>query len=69
MRRKIIIAVIAALAGSFFWCLSHPLPKYEGHHSSKGLSKSVDIYTDAFGVPHIMQQDIGFFKCPLLIFP
>ena len=57
MRTKIILAVIAVLAVSFFWFLNHPLPKYEGHHSIKGLSKSVDIYTDTFGVPHVFAQN------------
>ena len=57
MRKKIILAVIAVLVGFLFWFLNHPLPKYEGHHSIKGLNKSVDIYTDAFGVPHVFAQN------------
>ena len=39
------------------WYLYHPLPKYYGHKSIKGLNRPVDIYTDTYGVPHIFAEN------------
>ena len=57
MRNKIILIILSTVLILAYWYLRHPLPKYAGHHSIKGLNKSVDIFTDTYGVPHIFAQN------------
>ena len=57
MRNRIITIIIIGVVVSIFWYVYHPLPKYHGHVSIDGLNKSVDIYTDTYGVPHIFAQN------------
>ena len=57
MKNKIILIVIATTTFSAYWYFYHPTPKYSGHISIDGLNKSVDIYTDTYGVPHIFAQN------------
>ena len=57
MKNKIIFIFIACVVLSIFWYVYHPTPKYSGHESLDGLNKSVDIYTDTYGVPHIFAQN------------
>ena len=57
MRNRIITIFIIGVVVSIFWYVYHPLPKYHGHVSIDGLNKSVDIYTDKYGVPHIFAQN------------
>ena len=57
MRKKVILIIGIAVLTVGYWYLSHPLPKYSGHHSIKGLNKSVDIFTDIYGVPHVFAQN------------
>jgi len=57
MKNRIIIIFIVCVVLSIFWYVYHPLPKYSGHVSLDGLNKSVDIYTDTYGVPHIIAQN------------
>ena len=57
MRNRIITIIIIGVVVSIFWYVYHPLPKYRGHLSIGGLNKSVDIYTDTYGVPHIFAQN------------
>tara|TARA_Y100000748_G_C15502574_1_gene490682 strand:+ start:4503 stop:6896 length:2394 start_codon:yes stop_codon:yes gene_type:complete len=57
MKNKIIKIIVVGIIGSSFWYVYHPLPKYKGHVSIGGLNKSVDIYTDTYGVPHIFAQN------------
>ena len=56
-KNRIILLTIAILTLSVFWYFYHPTPKYSGHVSIGGLNKSVDIYTDKYGVPHIFAQN------------
>ena len=56
-KNRIILLTIAILILSVFWYFYHPTPKYSGHVSIGGLNKSVDIYTDKYGVPHIFAQN------------
>ena len=56
-KNRIILLIIATLTLSIFWYFYHPTPKYSGHVSIGGLNKSVDIYTDKYGVPHIFAQN------------
>ncbi|SUZ52481.1 uncharacterized protein METZ01_LOCUS5335, partial [marine metagenome] len=53
MKNKIILIIITTAVFLAYWYFYHPLPKYSGHISIGGLNKSVDIYTDTYGVPHI----------------
>ena len=57
MKNKIIKIIAVGIIVSSFWYVYHPLPKYKGHLSIGGLNKSVDIYTDTYGVPHIFAQN------------
>ena len=57
MKNKIIKIIVVGIIVSSFWYVYHPLPKYKGHLSIGGLNKSVDIYTDTYGVPHIFAQN------------
>ena len=57
MKNKIIISVLGLAMFGLYWYLYHPLPKYSGHKSIKGLSRPVDIYTDTYGVPHIFAEN------------
>ena len=57
MKNKIIKIIAIGIIVSSFWYVYHPLPKYKGHLSIGGLNKSVDIYTDTYGVPHIFAQN------------
>ena len=57
MKNKIIKIIVVGIIVSSFWYVYHPLPKYKGHVSIGGLNKSVDIYTDTYGVPHIFAQN------------
>ena len=57
MKNKIIFIFIPCVVLSIFWYVYHPTPKYSGHESLDGLNKSVDIYTDTYGVPHIFAQN------------
>ncbi len=57
MKNKIIKTIAVGIIVSSFWYVYHPLPKYKGHLSIGGLNKSVDIYTDTYGVPHIFAQN------------
>ncbi len=57
MKNKIIKIIAVGIIVSSFWYVYHPLPKYKGHVSIGGLNKSVDIYTDTYGVPHIFAQN------------
>ena len=57
MKNKIIKVIAVGIIVSSFWYVYHPLPKYKGHVSIGGLNKSVDIYTDTYGVPHIFAQN------------
>ena len=57
MKNKFIFIFIMCVFLSVFWYVYHPLPKYSGHISIDGLNKSVDIYTDKYGVPHIFAQN------------
>ena len=57
MKNKIIKIIAVGIIASSFWYVYHPLPKYKGHLSIGGLNKSVDIYTDTYGVPHIFAQN------------
>ena len=57
MKNKIIKIIAVGIIVSLFWYVYHPLPKYKGHLSIGGLNKSVDIYTDTYGVPHIFAQN------------
>jgi len=57
MKNKIIKIIAGGIIVSSFWYVYHPLPKYKGHLSIGGLNKSVDIYTDTYGVPHIFAQN------------
>ena len=57
MKNKIIKIITVGIIVSSFWYVYHPLPKYKGHLSIGGLNKSVDIYTDTYGVPHIFAQN------------
>tara|TARA_A100001015_G_scaffold169186_1_gene188054 strand:+ start:514 stop:2904 length:2391 start_codon:yes stop_codon:yes gene_type:complete len=56
-KNRIILLTIVSLIISVFWYFYHPTPKYSGHVSIAGLNKSVDIYTDKYGVPHIFSQN------------
>ena len=56
-KNRIILLTIATLTFSVFWYFYHPIPKYSGHVSISGLNKSVDVYTDKYGVPHIFAQN------------
>ena len=57
MKNKIIITVLGLAMLGLYWYLYHPLPKYSGHKSIKGLNRPVDIYTDTYGVPHIFAEN------------
>ena len=57
MKNKIIKLIVVGIIVSSFWYVYHPLPKYKGHVSIGGLNKSVDIYTDTYGVPHLFAQN------------
>ena len=57
MKNKIIITVLGLAILGLYWYLYHPLPKYSGHKSIKGLNRPVDIYTDTYGVPHIFAEN------------
>ncbi|MFL3013359.1 MAG: penicillin acylase family protein, partial [Candidatus Neomarinimicrobiota bacterium] len=57
MRNKVILIIGIASLVVGYWYFNHPLPKYSGHHSIKGLNKSVDIFTDIYGVPHVFAQN------------
>ena len=57
MKNKIILIIITTAVFLAYWYFYHPLPKYSGHISIGGLNKSVDIYTDTYGVPHIFAQN------------
>ena len=57
MKNKIIISVLGLAMFGLYWYLYHPLPKYSGHKSIKGLNRPVDIYTDTYGVPHIFAEN------------
>ena len=57
MKNKIIIIFIACVVLSVFWYVYHPTPKYSGHELLDGLNKSVNIYTDIYGVPHIFAEN------------
>ena len=57
MRNKVILIIGIAILVVGYWYFNHPLPKYSGHHSIKGLNKSVDIFTDIYGVPHVFAQN------------
>ena len=55
-------AVLLSLILIWNW-LHHPLPPYEGDYSLPGLNKSVDVFTDDFGVPHVFadnEEDLFF---------
>ena len=56
-KNKIIFLSITTPILLVFWYFYHPTPKYSGHVSIGGLNKSVDIYTDKYGVPHIFAQN------------
>ena len=56
MKNKIILIIVTAVFLAY-WYFYHPIPKYDGHMSIGGLNKSVDIYTDTYGVPHIFAQN------------
>jgi len=57
MKNRLTAIIIIGVFVSAFWYMYHPLPKYSGHVSIDGLNKSVDIYTDTYGVPHIFAQN------------
>ena len=57
MKNKIIITLLGLAMLGLYWYLYHPLPKYSGHKSIKGLNRPVDIYTDTYGVPHIFAEN------------
>ena len=57
MKNKIILIIITTAVFLAYWYFYHPIPKYDGHMSIGGLNKSVDIYTDTYGVPHIFAQN------------
>ena len=57
MKNKLIFITTIFIITIIYWYFIHPTPKYEGHHSIAGLNKSVDIYTDSFGVPHLFAQN------------
>ena len=56
-KNRIILLTISTLIVLAFWYFHHPTPKYSGHVSIGGLNKSVDIYTDKYGIPHIFAQN------------
>ena len=56
-KNRIIFLTVLILIVSVFWYFHHPTPKYSGHLSIGGLNKSVDVYTDEYGVPHIFAQN------------
>ena len=59
MKRNI-FSVIGLLFFLFFLIvlhLHHPLPVYDGDKMLPGLKDPVDVYTDPYGVPHIIAQN------------
>ena len=47
----------ALAAGAFGYLLRRPLPPLDGEVRLKGLSASVEIVRDVWGIPHITAQD------------
>ena len=66
MKKILVIAVVLLVVaaafglGAFFWAraeLKNSLPKISGQLTFEGLSQSVDIYRDEYGIPHIYARN------------
>ena len=58
--KKILQAILLILVLTFIGIrvyLYHPLPKYSGKKIIKALQKPVDVFTDEYGVPHIIADN------------
>jgi penicillin amidase len=54
------VAVAAFVLGVFFWAraeLKGSLPEVSGQFVIEGISQSVDIYRDEYGIPHIYSEN------------
>ncbi len=52
-----ILIVLVVLAGTSFWLVRRPWPEVSGTNELPGLSDSVRVVRDAWGVPHIYAQN------------
>lgn len=52
---SLLFIIVLAVAGGYLY-LHTTLPTYSGEYKLKGLNQEVDVYFDAYGVPHIYAQ-------------
>ena len=51
------LAVFFSITTFIIFWLKHPLPNHTGEIIIKDLKKTVEVYTDEYGVPHIFADN------------